>query len=115
VSVARKDKITFNGRVYRVVGVREWPGMEHLLGDHLLTSTCSWQAYTGVTEDGSYDVTEGFATAATLACMCDQPNAEWRTGYPDVDFSESIILWLPANAGGMCQSVLCERIQGVTA
>jgi hypothetical protein len=112
---------------------------DHLNGNHLLRDSCSWAAYTGISENATtLERTATYATAATLACNMAQPGREWRDRWPDADFTNAITLWLPRDSTvapkdkitydsavyrvkavqdwqGACFIALCERIEGVTA
>lgn len=110
----------------------------HINGDHLLIDSCSWESYTGVTENASHgDKPATYATAATLACLVDTPGYRWLMSWPSVSITRALQLWLPyastvkpqdrvtvsgvtyrvvdvQNWRGAGFAAMCERIDGIT-
>lgn len=70
-------------------------------GDSLINEsglTCSWEAFTGETEDAEGERVLGYAAAQTLNCIPDQPSYKWLTRWPNAKLAGSLILCLPSTA-----------------
>lgn len=68
---------------------------EHLNGSHLLEDNVSWESYTGAQETAStLNRAEQFATAEDVPCNVNQPSQRWTLSFPEMDFQNSIELWL---------------------
>ena len=66
--------------------------------DHMLRDTCSWQSYTGESENATHGhKTQDYAAAVTLACIVGQPSYRWMQNWPDVSITRAMQLTLPAN------------------
>lgn len=70
----------------------------HINRDHMLRDTASWEALSSTSEDSELDPTETYASAVTIRCNADGPNAKWANIWPNFDFDNEVVLFLAHNS-----------------
>jgi len=70
----------------------------HMMGDGLLIDTCSWAALSSIGVDSTYNKSESYATAVTLACFAASPRSMWMRLFPNAKVESSRAFFLPHDA-----------------
>jgi hypothetical protein len=69
--------------------------LDYLGGTALLADSCSWEARSGSSEDSTYEATDTFSAAVTLACLAGRPSQQWLPRWPQALLTSSLELTLP--------------------